>query len=223
MKKLSYIISGTCITTYTNFTWILRLMTLRLDPTTIRQSFASDQNWKRMCWLASFADFHPKPEPITMFTCPHVSKKILFPFPDLRKYGKWHRGSFCQLCFNEFCFSPPIKTDNGCADLRVFIENFRFRIWEKSGKSRCACIILLRLSSFEQILNYTYFVSLHLGKQNTVPCRPGYMCNTCEFVAGTAVHLRNHLETHNDQKTYACGDCNYTGKSKRYDCNFIFF
>ena len=71
------------------------------------------------------------------------------------------------------------------------------------------------LTSFEQNLEYTYFVSLFLGKQNTVPCRPGYMCNTCEFVAGTAVHLRNHLETHNDQKTYACGDCNYTGKSKR--------
>ena len=81
--KLSYIFSGTCITTYTNFTWILRLMTLRLDPATIRQSFASDQNWKRMCWLASFADFHQKPEPITMFTCPHVSKTflLLFTFP----------------------------------------------------------------------------------------------------------------------------------------------
>ena len=60
---------------------------------------------------------------------------------------------------------------------------------------------------------------MHLStcKANTVPCRPGYMCNTCEFVAGTAVHLRNHLETHNDQKTYACPDCNYTGKSKRYE------
>ena len=50
-----------------------------------------------------------------------------------------------------------------------------------------------------------------------VPCRPGYMCNICEFVAGTQVHLRNHIETHNDQKSYACGDCNYTGKSKRYE------
>ena len=87
-EKLSHIFSGTCITTYTNFTWILRLMTLRLDPATIRQSFASDQNWKRMCWLASFADFHQKPEPITMFTCPHVSKKMSFSFPDSRKHGK---------------------------------------------------------------------------------------------------------------------------------------
>ena len=76
-EKLSHIFSGTCITTYTNFIWILRLMTLRLDPATIRQSFASDQNWKRMCWLASFADFHQKPEPITMSTCPHVSKTFL--------------------------------------------------------------------------------------------------------------------------------------------------
>ena len=74
-ENFSYNFSGTCITTYTNFTWILRLMTLRLDPTTIRQSFASDQNWKRMCWLANFADFHPKPELITMSTFPHVSKK----------------------------------------------------------------------------------------------------------------------------------------------------
>ena len=28
---------------------------------------------------------------------------------------------------------------------------------------------------------------------DTVPCKPGYMCETCNFVAGTAVHLRNHL------------------------------
>ena len=45
---------------------------------------------------------------VHLSTC--KQKKILYSFPDLRKYGKWHRGSFCQLCFNEFCFSPPIKT-----------------------------------------------------------------------------------------------------------------
>ena len=42
------------------------------------------------------------------------------------------------------------------------------------------------------------------------------MCSRCGFVAGTAVHLRNHMESHNDSKTYKCDACTYAGRSKRY-------
>ena len=42
------------------------------------------------------------------------------------------------------------------------------------------------------------------------------MCNKCGFVAGTAVHLRNHIDSHSETKTYKCDQCNYAGRSKRY-------
>ena len=86
---------------------------------------------------------------VHLSTC--KQKNILFPFPDLTEYGKTHRGSFWQLCFNDFHFSPPNKAGKGYADLRVlrvFIENFCFLIWEKSGKSRCANFCQLRFNDF---------------------------------------------------------------------------
>jgi hypothetical protein len=43
---------------------------------------------------------------------------------------------------------------------------------------------------------------LSVCKKSTVPCKPGYMCDTCGFIAGTGRHLRDHLDTHNDPKTF---------------------
>ena len=59
-------------------------------------------------------------------------------------------------------------------------------------------------------------VHLSTCRQSTVPCKPGYKCETCGFIAGTGIHLRNHLDSHNPIDQYECNFCDYKGRSKRY-------
>ena len=67
--------------------------------------------------------------------------------------------------------------------------------WKMSNFFRITMYYLRILFSFLQTSKTRANHNVHLStcKQSTVTCRPGYMCDTCNFIAGTAVHLRNHL------------------------------
>ena len=64
-----------------------------------------------------------------------------------------------------------------------------FRLRSKLDNDTLTC----EFCSFTSKTRANHNVHLSTCKQSTVPCRPGYMCDTCGFIAGTAVHLRNHL------------------------------
>ena len=135
-----------------------------------------------------------------VFKCPHCCM-ILYANPK-------HAPRYLHNHINKFHTDPEIN------DFSLGLKNDpkEFRLRSKKEASVLTC----EFCGFASKNRANHNVHLSTCKQSTVPCRPGYMCDTCGFIAGTAVHLRNHLETHNDPRTFACSHCSYSGRSKRY-------
>ena len=135
-----------------------------------------------------------------VFKCPHCCMVLYANHKHAPRYLYNHINKFhTDPAINDFTLGD--KNDPNEFRLRSKFEND---------------VLTCEFCGFASKTRANHNVHLSTCKLSTVPCRPGYMCDTCGFIAGTAVHLRNHLETHNDPRTFACDQCDYTGRSKRY-------
>jgi len=135
------------------------------------------------------------------FRCPHCymllyanpNHAIRFLYSHVQKYH-------LDPVVNDLSLGPEPRDSN------------RFRLLSKKDPDLLVCPFCSHVSANRPSHN----VHLTTCQANDVPVRPGYMCDDCGFVAGSAVHLRNHMETHNEPGTYKCVHCPFTCKSKRY-------
>jgi hypothetical protein len=112
-----------------------------------------------------------------VFKCPHCCTVLYANHKHAPRYlsnhiNKWHT----DLETNDFT----LGTGGGSND---------FRLRSKLENDTLTC----EFCGFASKTRANHNVHLSTCKKTTVPCRPGYMCDTCDFIAGTAVHLRNHL------------------------------
>ena len=132
------------------------------------------------------------------FKCPHCCM-ILYAHPKhapryLSNHLKKHHGDLTE------------------DEKKIKKQETSFQVLTKQDKSTLTCEFCGQ--SFGLRCNY----NAHLAtcQENPIQSRPGYMCDTCGFVAGTSSHLREHLQTHSAQEKFACDLCDYRGKSSRY-------
>ena len=79
------------------------------------------------------------------------------------------------------------------------LDDSHFKVLSKKDPDLLKCEFCGHQSS----VRCNHNAHLSVCKKSTVPCKPGYMCDTCGFIAGTGRHLRDHLDTHNDPKQFA--------------------
>ena len=74
--------------------------------------------------------------------------------------------------------------------LQIVYLYFKYKLLHNLGLKEIERLVSIQISGVLYSDGYTNFIFYF---SDTVPCRPGYMCDQCGFVAGTGVHLRNHL------------------------------
>lgn len=134
-----------------------------------------------------------------VFKCPHCCM-VLYA-------NQKHAPRYLQNHVNKFHTDPEVNdfTLGEANDPSAFV------LRSKNDPSVLTC----EFCNLKSTIRCNHNAHLSTCKASTVPCRPGYMCDTCGFIAGTGRHLRDHLETHNDPRTYSCNLCDYAGRSLR--------